>query len=98
MNGSLSVFVSLPLSLSRSLDLCDGDAARMKTVSHPRCVQLRAILDEAASNGKLYVVLEYMRGGPSMEWDESECCFQARAGQITEQVAQRFMRNTLSPA
>ncbi|CAE7867301.1 unnamed protein product [Symbiodinium necroappetens] len=67
----------------------------MKTVSHPRCVQLHAILDESASNGKLYVVLEYMRGGPSMEWDESECCFQARAGQITEQVAQTFVRNTL---
>lgn len=107
---AIKVFRKLPLRRKREftrsddgegmkvrtvLDKVYDEIALMKTVSHPRCVQLHAILDESASNGKLYVVLEYMRGGPSMEWDETECCFQARAGQITEQVAQTFVRNTL---
>ena len=71
---------------------------RMKIVSHSKCVRMHAVLDEAAPDGKLYVVLEYLPGGPSMEWDPSERCFRTRAGgPITEQMAQRYTIDTLPP-
>ena len=68
----------------------------MKAVSHPKCVRLHAVLDEAAPNGKLYVVLEYMPAGPSMDWDKSECRFHVQTGsQIDESMARSYVSDTL---
>ncbi|CAE6917181.1 unnamed protein product [Symbiodinium natans] len=108
---AIKVFRKLPLRRKRefirsdtgegmkvrtTLDKVYDEISLMKIVSHSKCVRMHAVLDEAAPDGKLYVVLEYLPGGPSMEWDPSERCFRTRAGgPITEQMAQRYTIDTL---
>ncbi|CAE7723747.1 unnamed protein product [Symbiodinium pilosum] len=84
------------MTVRTTLDKVYDEISLMKAVSHPKCVRLHAVLDEAAPNGKLYVVLEYMPAGPSMDWDKSECRFHVQTGsQIDESMARSYVSDTL---
>ncbi|CAK9081818.1 unnamed protein product [Durusdinium trenchii] len=85
---AMKVFRKLPLRRQREfmrsgegmtvrthLDKVYGELELMKGITHPGCVRLYAIFDEAHQNGKIYAVLEHVPGGQVMDWDEVKCRF-----------------------
>lgn len=84
--------------LRSSLDKVRDEIKIMKRLAHLNCIRLHAVFDSDVPEGKLYLLLEYAAGGPTMEWDEGRCSFfrPGVGGTCGEELARDYVRDGLS--
>ena len=72
------------------------EIAIMRRLRHPNLVALREVVDDEAED-MLYMVLEYVPGGPVMDWDEDEKVFVAPStrGVLDEPAAAAALSDVL---
>eukprot|EP00933_Yihiella_yeosuensis_P006715 TRINITY_DN11147_c0_g1_i2.p1 TRINITY_DN11147_c0_g1~~TRINITY_DN11147_c0_g1_i2.p1 ORF type:complete len:333 (+),score=50.15 TRINITY_DN11147_c0_g1_i2:38-1036(+) len=85
------------MKVKTSLDKVYDEIRIMKTVDHPHCIRLLAILDEPDNSGKLYLVIEYAAQGATMEWDSNQLSYfrPKTKSLLPENVAKSYIHDTL---
>ena len=73
------------------------EIAIMQKLQHPNIVQQLDMID--SKEGMLYIVMEYVAGGPTMRWNELECKYdsteQDKADGLSVARSRSYFRDAL---
>ncbi|OWZ13914.1 Serine/threonine protein kinase [Phytophthora megakarya] len=86
------------LVLSNAFQKVQQEVAIMKKLAHPNLVKLYEVIDSPADD-KLFLVLELIRGGQIMYWDDKEFRYLARntpTGLISKDTARECLRDVVA--
>lgn len=85
------------MKVKTALEKVYSELAVLRRVDHPNCVKLFAVFEDDDKEGKLYMLLEFMALGATMEWDAATIAYVSRAtgGVLPEDTAAACVRDAL---
>lgn len=92
-------FIEMPdgeLKITSGFTDVQREIAIMKKLTHQNVVRLKDVIFDDDTD-KLYIIMEYCKKGPAMEWDEDTERFDFRwcEGEVDEETLRRIMRGTV---
>eukprot|EP00927_Polykrikos_kofoidii_P016623 TRINITY_DN17518_c0_g1_i1.p1 TRINITY_DN17518_c0_g1~~TRINITY_DN17518_c0_g1_i1.p1 ORF type:complete len:407 (-),score=52.89 TRINITY_DN17518_c0_g1_i1:50-1270(-) len=85
------------MKVKTDLDTVYTEIALLKKVNHNNCVRLQEVIDDGDMFGEIRLVLEYMHGGATMEWDVTTRTFRSpiTGGVLPEATAGSYVCDTM---
>jgi len=84
------------MKIKTALDKVYNEVSLLKGIQHENCTRLFAIFDDHETDGKIYIVIDYVALGASMEWNAATTSYfvPRTQGVVPELVARSYVKDS----